>query len=334
MAGVPGQTEDTLDTAVDDVFAGTMGDTQDANTETTTDADAAAATPDAAEDDGSGLAPALDGKPERDAEGRILGKDGRVLAEGREERRNLYNYNRLAKVTDTLRASNQRMETELAGLRHIAEMPGKLGLRLGDVEEAIQFRAQIDRDPVTAVREIVARVLNNGYSMEQLFGGDAPGYINGQMVKSQIDQHLAPLNKRFAETEREERITTQARTEMDNFVQNHEYADTHGQQIAFLVQERGLDPVKAYYELRSWAQTNGLDFSQPLAPQVAARSQPAANGNGNGRQAPGRQPPSTPGNRRAAVPANAPNAPVSQYANPDADYRSIVANAFREYATQ
>lgn len=284
----------------------------------------------------NGLADPLKAPPQRDAQGRIVDKDGNVIAASRNERREMYNFNRLRLAADKISQHRDQLLRENQQLREIREMPGRLGLNMDQVSEAMEFRAKLERDPVATVRDIVARVMGNGYTMEQLFGADAPGYINSQLVSRQLDDRLRPLTERFATEQREERIRDNAHRAMTDFLEQHEHADVHGDAIAHIVQtNEGMTPEKAYYELRLWAQTNGFDFSKPLREQVAAHLE-QRNGNGGGQrqqqQPPRRAAPSTPGGLRAPNGVPQVSARENSYAAPDASYRDIVAQAFRGIA--
>jgi hypothetical protein len=280
-----------------------------------------------------GLPPAYDSRPPRDAEGRIIGSDGKPIASTRQEKRDLFTYNKLRGVADNLRRQNETMTRELGQLRSLQQMPTQLGLNMDQVTEAMQFRARIESHPIDAVREIVARVIGNGYTMDQLFGPDAPAAINASIINQALDQRLRPLTSRIAAEEREATVSRGAEEDFNTFVADHEYADVHGHEIVHLVQRDGVSPERAYYELRLAAERNGLDFSQPLIPQFAAKQgdqqgqQPARGGQQQQRQ----QTRSLPGARSPA--AGAPSAPASNFTvRPDTSFKDIVANAFKTVA--
>lgn len=341
-----GENENTLDSAMDGVFGSTLAADPTSSTydDMTTQEPDTTAEPDTSaqqqnnneqqDDDPEGLGPVPKGPPQRDANGNIIDHKGRVL-EGRQDKRDFYAYNRVRLAADKLSKRNDELQRENQQLQHIAALPKALGLDMQAVQEAIQFRADFQREPVGTIREIVARALNNGYTMEQLFGGEATGIINSKMMQQTIDQRLQPLTSRFAREETEQRIHTQAQSDMDNFIAEHQYADVHGEQIAKLVGDHEISPQKAYYELRGWAQQHGFDFTQPLEPQVQQRVQQLQQQqrDGSQQQQPAQRQPSTPGTRRVANGAM-PTAPVSAMAPADSSFRDIVADAFRDLANQ
>jgi len=283
-----------------------------------------------------GLAPKLNGKPQKDAQGNIIGPDGRIIAMTREERREVYNFNRMRAAAEHYKKTGEDLQKQLQGLSQYAQAVQQSGVTPQQATEALQFRARLESDPVSTVRDIVARVLGNGYTMEQLFGGEAAGIMNAKMLEQQLDQRLRPLNERIASDEREQRIRETAERDMNSFLDEHEYADVHGEAIAHLVQSRGMTPQKAYYELRHFAATNDLDFTQSLREQIAQRLE-----NGGQQQQQQQRPqerqqrnaPSTPGGQRTAGGANPPvSVKDNSYAAPDSSYRSIVEDAMRGVA--
>lgn len=340
----------SLDSDIDSVFGPMTNDSQvdagDDNDEADAGDDAGANAADkgnvqrADQQEGEGEGDGLEGfadplkaPPQRDAQGRIIDAQGNVIAATRNERREMYNFNRLRTATEKIKGERDRLRTENEALRTVRDMPGRLGLNLDQVSEAMEFRAKLERDPVATVRDIVARVMGNGYTMEQLFGADAPGYINGQMIQQQINTQLKPLNERLAAEQREQQIADTADRMMNDFIEQHEHADVHGSAIANLVAtNEGMSPEKAYYELRQWAAVNGFDFSQPLQPQVVAKleaRQKTVPNNGQRTQQHSSAP-STPGGTRMPMGSQSSvNVRDNTYAAPDTNYRDIVADVFR-----
>ena len=272
-----------------------------------------------------GLAPPLKDKPLRDDQGRIVDKDGNVIAATREEKQNMFNYNRLRHTADKIAQRNTQLEGEITKLQRIRDLPAQLGITVEQMGEAAQYRAGLERDPINTVRDIVAGVMQKGYTMQQLFGDDAPSTLNAGLIRRELQQHLQPITERFATEQREQRVQERATNDMQDFVANHQFAEVHGDAIANLVgRNEGMSPEKAYYELRMWAADRGLDFSQPLGPQVQQqRQQPSQ-----------RQPQQrfTPGSRSMQN-GNAQPMQQAQVFGPETSYKDIVANAFRNLAS-
>lgn len=320
----------------------------DANDDNVEDNESVAATPDVdsqdeaqpqqeqqVDDEGNpleGFAPPMAEKPQRGPNKEVLDKDGKVIAATKQEREQLYNYNRLRLVADDLQRKVSQRDEKLASLtRELADAkyvygdaPRKLNLNNDQVLEAMQFRALAETNPVQAVREIVARVLQNGYTMEQLFGTtEASGFINTKAIEQQLDRKLAPLTQRIEREAQQVQAHEQAVERLTAFVEEHEYADVHGDAIASLVGERGLTPEKAYYALREFSIRNGFDFAKPLKPQIEAAQRAKQTQSA-------KQPARTsPGNPRPA------GTNVSTYKRgmditPSTNYRDIIRDTMRE----
>ena len=175
-----GDDEDVLD--AQDADEG--GSSADADGDTA-GSDAAASTDDpTAVDDLVDLPEPLNERPLRNEKGEIVDKDGRVIAGTKAEKRDFFNYNKLAVAANKLRGERDTAMQQLRQLQGLRDLPKSLGLTADQVTESLQFRARLEKDPIATVREIVATVVGNGYTMDQLFGPDAPAAINASIVSS------------------------------------------------------------------------------------------------------------------------------------------------------
>lgn len=277
--------------------------------------------------------PAMGEKPQRDAKGNIIDKDGKVIAGTRQEKRDLFMYNKLRVAADGLRRERDEARGKLQQVQALLDMPKRLGLNMEQVQEAVTFRAQLEANPIATVREIIAKVVASGYTMEQLFGPDAPAAINASIVQQQIDKHLAPIRQKHDAQEREQQIARDAEQDFRNFVEAHEYADVHGNEIAAIVQRDGVAPEVAYYQLEAAAAKHGLDFSKPLIPQLQAKQ-----GGGRQVQQNGREQQHTQQHRHLPGARSAVGAPAVQTQRnglnitPQTSFKDIVADAFKTVA--
>lgn len=158
--------------------------------------------------------------------------------------------------------------------------------------------------------------------MEQLFGNDAVPSINARVITNELDRRLGPLEKQTQAVQRQQQIAETAQVQMEQFVQQHPHAETHGVEISNLVQQHGLTPERAYFELRSWVERRGFDFTSPLKPQIEAAMQ-RQRGN-NARR-------TTPGGMRGA--SGVPTQPTTNSRGDfksNAPWRDIAAAVFTE----
>lgn len=268
----------------------------------------------------------------KNAQGQTVDKDGNVVAANREDRRVLFMYNKARQTMQHYRTERDNALQQLQGMREIIGIQQQFKLDNNALREAAQFRAQFDINPVQTVREIVAQAVANGYTMEQLFGPDAPAAINASVIQRTIDERLRPITERVTREQTEERATQEATDAFNDFLVNHEHADVHGNEIAHIVNTERVSPEVAYYKLQANAARLGLDFSQNLVEQMIAREQAAS-----GKQ-PQRQQQTTqrmlPGNRTVGGNAAPANDPRTQVADPSMSFKDIVANAMRSVAAR
>lgn len=227
-------------------------------------------------------------KPKKGPRGELLDKNGQVVAQTRREKQLAYNLNRAQYAANQANRDVRKMSQALQSFQQIDQQMRQNNLTPQMVHEAVSLRAMAERDPIMAVRDIVARVLATGVTMEQLFGNDAVPSINARVITNELDRRLGPLEQQTKQHQRQQQINEQAVELMENFVQQHPHAETHGNEISNLVAQHGLSPERAYFELRSWVERRGFDFGSPLKPQIEAAMQRQRGGRGgNGRSTPG-----------------------------------------------
>lgn len=227
----------------------------------------------------------FDDKPRRGPRGELLDKAGNIVASSRREKQLAYNLNRAQYAANVANRENRRLLQAMTQFNQLGEMVRRSNLTPQHVQEALELRARAEQDPINTVRDIVSRVLASGVTMDQIFGTDAVPAINANLIKNELDRRLGPLQRREEQAARSQRINERAAEQLDDFLFNHEHANVHGVEISQLVDAQQLSPERAYFELRSWAERRGMDFSQPLRPQVLAAIQQAQ----GGRQQPQRQ---------------------------------------------
>lgn len=251
----------------------------------------------------------FDQKPKRGPRGELLDKEGKVVASTRREKQLAYNLNRAQYAANHANRTNRQLVATLQQYKGLDDQIKASKLDMRQVKEALDLRAMAERDPVLAVRDIVARVLATGITMDQLFGPDAVPGINAQVITNELDRRLGPLEQQQKQAAQQQQINERAQEQMEQYVHNHPYADVHGVEISNLVSQHGMSPEKAYYELRSWVERRGFDFTSPLEPQIRAAMQRS-----------GGKPKSTPGGMRGAQPNG--QFTTQRTGNSRADFRS------------
>lgn len=255
-------------------------------------------------------------KPRKGPRGELLDKAGNIVATTRREKQLAYNLNRAQYAANQASRQLRQMQQHMQQFQAIDNAMKQHNLSPQMAQEALQLRAMAERDPITAVRDIVARVLATGVTMEQLFGTDAVPNIDARIITNELDRRLGPVEQKARAELQEQQLNDRAQEQMERFIADHPHAEVHGSEISGLVQNHGLSPERAYFELRSWVERRGFDFTSPLKPQIEAAMQRQQPRGGNGV----RPRPSTPGSIRGVAPNGA--VPTHNTANSRGDFRS------------
>lgn len=262
-------------------------------------------------------------KPKKGPKGELLGKDGQVVAATRREKQLAYNLNRAQYAANQASRQLRQMQGVFQQYQALDQVMRQNNLSPQQANEALQLRAMAEKDPITAVRDVVARVLATGVTMEQLFGTDAVPNINARVITNELDRRLGPLERQGQMAQQQRQIEERAQVQMEEFVQTHPHAETHGVEISNLVQQHGLTPERAYFELRSWVERRGFDFTSALRPQIEQAMKRQQQPNGQRR--------STPGSMRGAggVPTQSTTNSRGDFKS-NAPWRDIAAAVFTE----
>ena len=251
-------------------------------------------------------------KPRRGPKGELLDRNGQVVATTRREKQLAYNLNRAQYAANQAQRDMRKMQQHYQQFAALDQTMKQHNLSPQMANEALQLRAMAEKDPIMAVRDVIARVLAAGATMEDIFGHDAVPQINARVITNELDRRLAPVENAARAKQRAEQIAETAQVQMEQFVQQHPHAETHGVEISNLVSNHNLSPERAYFELRSWVERRGMDFTSPLRPQIEAAMK-RQRGNGGRR-------PSTPGDMRGISPNG--GVPTHNSTNSRGDFRA------------
>lgn len=255
-------------------------------------------------------------KPRKGPRGELLDRNGQVVATTRREKQLAYNLNRAQYAANQAGRQLRQMQTHMQHYQALDNVMKQHNLSPQMAQEALQLRALAEKDPITAVRDVVARVLATGITMEQLFGTDAVPNIDARIITNELDRRLGPVEQKARAEQQQQQLNDRAQEMMEKFVNDHPHAEVHGTEISGLVQNHGLSPERAYFELRSWVERRGFDFTSPLKPQIEAAMQRQQSGGGGQR----RQQQTTPGSMRGVAPNGA--VPTHNATNSRGDFRS------------
>lgn len=236
-----------------------------------------------------------------DGKGNIVDKDGKIIARAGESARHWQEasrataqVNNLTRQMTVMQQERERDKQVLQQAREIAELPTKMGITREEYNEGITLISNWKKNPVETAREIVARTLTLGYNVTDILGKNAGDALEMKAVSQLVKQATAPLEQQQQAAARQAQANTQAETAYNQFIAQFPDAELHAEPIANLM-GKGRSAERAYFEVKMFALEHGLDFTQPLGPQVVAMQQrqngqrptdqqraPMANGNGRG----------------------------------------------------
>lgn len=334
---IGGDDDGTLDTPPADGTDGQRDDTvtpgqQDGNDTVTGGQGNDTAPGEQREDDGNPAGAAY----KADKHGNLIDKDGKIVARAGGERRSFERGQQQQRYIRTLETERDQLKQQTQQANALNGMPQQLGLTLGEAEMGMRAIQAFKQDPAAAARWMLQEAMRMGYNLKQIVGDDAQGVPGGggsmdlNAIRSMIQEQVAPLIQDHQARQQSTQAEQEAQREYDAFLTKHDYADMHEDVIAPMMQQTGVTPEVAYWQLREYCAVNGLDFKKPLRDQVQSRqqggqrqpSQPVPNGNANPQA---QQQPMPNGGAPTQDMRNGP-----MMANPDDTWDSIVTDSLRD----
>jgi len=257
---------------------------------------------------------------------------GRTVAQGGIERRVFEEGQRHARENTQLKTQLQQVQGAFAQIGEVTREAARLNVKPEDQIAAIRVMSDFLRDPVRTLEYLVAEVKAKGYPIPFLEQGVSPG-MDMTAIGRMIDQKMQPITQQHQETVQQQRFRQQAEAELNGFLNDNQDAAENLDVLSEMLQAQPTLTVhQAYTRMIRWAHENGLDWTQPLKPQVAA-----LNG-GNGQQPTHQQPNQQPTQRRplpgrrsggnGAQPVNGPD--TSTQFNENASWADIIRSAMQE----
>lgn len=264
-----------------------------------------------------------------DTKGNIVDAQGRVIAASGAAARLWSKAERLQSSNENLTRqviAVREQQKQYAGLlqqaQEIATLPQRLGLSKEEYNEGITLLSNFKKQPLEVAKEVVARAMAMGYNATDILGNSASDAIEMRSLAKMIQEIQAPQREARQREETQRQAATVAERNYVDFISKYPDAPVHQDSIAYLMTERGMPAQDAYFAVKQFALDNGLDFSQPLKPQMEAREAAARNQR--------RSVPSAPRpNGSRANDANFAQNP--QLAAPDTDWASLISSAMSDF---
>lgn len=234
--------------------------------------------------------------------------------------------NELQQTSGQVQQYTQRisqLEGELNGFRQSSQVLQQLGLTPQEATVGYNFVSEFKKDAVGTVKKLLEHVRSQGHNVEGL--GTT---VDMGAIQRLIQQQLLPITQHYQQNAQEAQLEQQIAQQVGQFYTRYSDARIHEPMIAeMLNRDPNLSLDAAYYQLRLWVNTNGLDWTQPLAPQIQARS----NGQGQqGQQTTTHQ--TIPNGRGGASQFNGRTVDgQSRSASADTSWDDIVAETLREH---
>lgn len=265
-----------------------------------------------------------------DKNGNLVDENGTVLApKGKAQRI----YVRAQRLERQLEETTRRLqEAELRGreVQLLNGIPERYNLTHDEVATALDWAGRAKRgDALGVAKDLVAWLASKGHNVSELLGETAGDSIEIRAVQNLLDQRLGPLQQRELQEQQNLQVLNAARAAMQQFLDDNEYADVHQNEIARLAQSERITPQAAYNRLFQFAAINGLDFSEPLGPQIqerAAQKQQQQQQPSQGQQ---QQKPLP--NGASVTRANGVEERKPQYADPDKSWAEIISEAMNQH---
>lgn len=168
------------------------------------------------------------------------------------------------------------------------------GLTVDDQGAALQLMVQWKKDPVKTIGTLLTLAEQNGKDVSSIRQGG--GGLNLADLRPAMEEMLqkavAPfmgLVHQQQQSAEEQRLNDEVATQYAEFMEQFPDAKHHEDAIARVMRDHGYNHREAWFAVQAFAARNGLDISQPLAPQIQERQNPGnarTSGGGVNRQRP------------------------------------------------
>jgi hypothetical protein len=198
---------------------------------------------------------------------------GKVVAQGGIERRVYEEGQRHARENNALKQQVGQLQGFVNSVNEVTREAARLNIKPEDQMVAMRVMADFLRDPVRTLQYLVEEVKAKGYPIPFLAEGVSPG-MDMNAIARMIDQKMAPITQQRQQTEQQQQLRTRAEQELNGFLGDNPDAEQNLDVLGEMLQAQpGLTIHSAYTKMIRWSHEQGLDWTQPLKAQIAARQQ-------------------------------------------------------------
>lgn len=210
-----------------------------------------------------------------DKDGNFVDENGNIIARAGSERRMYEKLQRTERTARHFESEVTRLQQEVEQNAALNNLPKQYNLNEQEVGLGLHIVNQLKTSPAEAGRWILQEVMKSGYNLQQILG-DVEGVPSSSMdmgaITRLIDEKLSPITEQYQQQESQAKVATENQRAAEQFIATHDYADIHLDAIVNLMKQNPqMTSERAYFEVRQYAQANGLDFTQPLGQQIDAR---------------------------------------------------------------
>lgn len=182
---------------------------------------------------------------------------------------------------------------ELGGLRETVKnyesanaIAQKEGLTLDEHGAALQMFVQYKKDPVKTLTTLLTLAEQAGRDVSTIRQATGPSLAD---FRAAVTEEVAKAVQPFSFLTEQQKVQQEqqlAYEEVQNqyaeFIEEFPDAVTHTDALANVMRDKDINAREAYYAVRAFAATRGLDWTKPLAPQLVAQEQVKSNPSGDG----------------------------------------------------
>jgi len=246
---------------------------------------------------------------------------GRIVAQGGIERRVYEEGQRHARENAQLRNQLQQAQQHIAGSNALLQEANRLGVTPEQHSVALRVMSDFMRDPVKTLEYLVEEVKSKGYQIPFMTQGVSQG-MDMAAIGRMIDSKLQPFTDQHAANVNMQRAQAAAKQQLDTFVADNPHANHNLDVLGEMLRAQPtLTLDRAWSMMIQWAVNNGLDYTQPLKPQV--------NGYQHQVQQPAQQTRPLPGSR-SAVNGAVPRTDTGGQYNENTSWSEIIRGAMHE----
>lgn len=197
---------------------------------------------------------------------------GQVVAQGGIERRIYDQSKRHERDAQTLRRENEQLKAQTNGYQQANSLATQLGLTPEAQQLSYRVMSDFQRDPVRTIEYLIAEVKGKGYTIPSLNGqGQATDL---EAFAKLIDQRLAPITQQYQQTRQATEAQQRASNDLDTFLEQAPDARTNLDVLSEVLKgDPSLNLHTAYIRFLTWCNSQQLDPTQHVGPQLQARQE-------------------------------------------------------------